>query len=262
MDPTNQSTIVVFVCEKVEPDLGHTNKWVTIVVETSGLAVALNNTVLQFRSLSPEYMPDAFNVWRTCEGSLFKDVGPVKVSSAGAKVSVTMTFMPECIYTLVSATSFAPRGAAFTPSHPTPPAANFPTQWADDFEGYSDQGVVKYFTDEAGSFNAAKLPPTAGAGVAVSGVVFEQAVTMHPINGRWWGNSEPYTLLGDSQNWADMSIVVAAMVTPAATNATLLPNTTLMPTPSFARVCGRISTFSNHGRPPAGYCLIVDSNNS
>lgn len=25
---------------------------------------------------------------------------------------------------------------------------------------------------------------------------------------------------------------------------------------------GRISTFSNHGRPPAGYCLIVDGNGS
>jgi hypothetical protein len=286
MDATNQSTIVVFECERdskeEEPKPTDSRKWITIVVETSGLTTALN-TVLQFQNLSSEFKPDAFNVWRTCEGSYFKDIGPVTVGSAGATASVTMTFLPECIYTLVSATTMAPRGAPITPNHPIPPHAAFPTVWSDDFDNYADQAVVKYFTDEAGSFNAAKPPSTTEVGAAVTGMVFEQAVPMHPINGRWWGNSEPYTLLGDSQNWTDMTITCAVMVTPAAPNATLLPNATLMPAPSFARVCGRISTPHgyNHGHPPAGavcsivqcivlslypppagYCLIVDSNNS
>jgi len=263
LDPTNQSTIVAFQCRG----------WVTIVVETSGLKEPLTNMILNFNNMPGTEYPESskYNMTRSCEGDLYKEVQIQSFGPDKHDIYFNITFEPGCIYTIVSDTPDAPRLSAIKPNNAIPKAADFPTQWSDTFDNYPDQGTVKYFTDEAGSFAAAAAPSHAGAaaepadaadGSGVGGMVLEQQVPLHPINGRWWGNSEPYTLLGNSQYWTDMTVEVVAMVTKASANATTLPGSALMPAPEFARVCGRISTFSNHGSPPAGYCLIVDGNGS
>ena len=90
--------------------------------------------------------------------------------------------------------------------------------WSDTFESYTDQQTVKYFADESGSFNAAKAPGQGNDASQASqasprGMVLQQAVTQPPINGAWWGNSEPYSLLGNSQNWTDTTVEADVFVT-------------------------------------------------
>ena len=191
MDSKNLSTIVAFTCEEGGKD------WITIVVETSGLNSSLTDTTLRLAHL-PAGGASSFDVWRTCEGDMFRNLGKHALSGS----ALTMTFEPACVYTLVS--SDAGLGAPIS-SKTIPASQSFPNTWSDDFEGYRDQQTVKYFTDESGSFNAAKLP-------GVSGMVLQQVVPRHPINGAWWGNSEPYSLLGNSQNWTDTTVEVSAMI--------------------------------------------------
>ena len=57
--------------------------------------------------------------------------------------------------TLVSVS--AKRGSPIPARH-IPGSGSFPDTYADDFDGYADQQTVRYFTDESGSFNAAKAP--------------------------------------------------------------------------------------------------------
>eukprot|EP00729_Bicosta_minor_P001071 gene1071-29945_t len=238
LDPSNQSTIVAFQCGKLEGTLF--KGWMTIVVETSGLVEPLNNTQLQFHNYpGTEYNNGLFNMTWSCEGSLYNQK---VISSYGPDkhdIYLNITFEPRCIYTITTLKA----SAAIKPTHP------IPEPWSDTFDNYTDQGTVKYFTDEAGSFAAVNAPPplqaAAAAGVGPGVMVLEQQVPLHPINGRW-GNSEPYTLLGNSQNWTDMTVEVSAMITNASSNATILPGSGLMPAPA----------------PPAGYCLIVDGNGS
>ena len=176
LDPANASTMVVFDC----------GTWITIVVETSGLNQSLGGVSV---SLKLQHLParlataaaSGFDLWRTCEGGLFQRVGasvPVDMFASSGSVPA-LTFLPRCIYTLVSTS--ARRGAAIPTNRTVPASASFPKRYSDTFDGYADQQTVKYFTDESGSFNAAKPPPGAG------GMVLEQAVTMPPIQGAWWG---------------------------------------------------------------------------
>jgi len=266
LDPTNRSTIVAFQCGVLNSQGWIPRGWVTIVIETSGLKEPLENQILAFRNYpGGEYVVN-FNMTRSCEGDLFNNIGQVPTFGPDKHdIYLNLTFNPGCIYTIVSNTPPAPKLSAIKPNHEIPKAAEFPTQWSDTFDNYTADSTVKYFTDEAGSFAAVKAPPHAAESAEPAGVgmVLGQQVCEHPINGRWWGNSEPYTLLGNSQNWTDMTVEVAAMIANASINATILPESGgLMPAPAFARVCGRISTFSNHGSPVAGYCLIVDGNRS
>jgi hypothetical protein len=118
-----------------------------------------------------------------------------------------------------------------------------------------------------------------------TGMVLKQVVTQPPIDGRWWKNGEPWTLLGNSQNWTDITVSAKALVlTRAAATAQPAHTASVWSTPSsrnpaatargghgahaharangpaasFVRVCARISTFQPNGEPPQGYCLIVD----
>jgi len=177
LDPTNASTLVVFDCET----------WIVIVVETSGLNQSLSDVTLQLSRLPQRLTVPAasgFDLWRTCEGQMFQKIGEIPMDASGNFIKIT--FLPRCIHTLVSTS--AKRGSAIPPKT-IPGSASFPDHYSDTFDSYSDQGTVKYFTDESGSFNAAKPPPLeADAGLATSsGMVLQQAVTQRPIQGAWWG---------------------------------------------------------------------------
>ena len=83
-------------------------------------------------------------------------------------------------------------------------------RYTDNFEGYEPEQTVKYLTDQAGSFNAAAAPGNLGATSrgAAGAMVLKQVVTQPPIPGHWWGNSQPYALAGNSQNWTDITVSV------------------------------------------------------
>jgi hypothetical protein len=205
LDQANASTIVVFLCEGEPP-------WITVVVETSGINETLADVTLQFRDLPGRFATAGFDVWRTCEHEMFTKLGTVRHGGPDKHdLSVNVTFLPHCIYTLVS--TGANRGAPI-PSLPIKASRSFPARWTDNFENYTDQQTVRYFTDQSGSFNAAR-PPTTSAGAGKGGrMVLQQAVPEHPINGAWWGNSEPYTLIGNSQHWTNITVEVDAMIAP------------------------------------------------
>lgn len=100
-------------------------------------------------------------------------------------------------------------------------------------------------------------------------MALKQVVTVPPIPGHWWSNGEPFSILGNSQNWTDVSVTVRAAIVPPSGAIVPPPGTSTIPAsstppsvpaPAFVRVCGRISTFQPHGQPPQGYCLVVDNN--
>ena len=231
LDPTNASTIVVFDC----------GSFITIVVETSGLNQSLTDVTLQFKQLPPRLATAAatsFDVWRTCENDMFRKMASVPVDG---QHSIKATFLPRCIYTLASTS--ARRGSPI-PAKKIPGSASFPNIWVDSFDSYTDQQTVKYFTDESGSFNAAKPPAqntgAGGGGGATArvtpGMVLQQAVPNKPIQGAWWGNSEPFTLLGNSQNWTDITVEVDAMIMPPSGGHMPLP----VPTDGYAPLSGAL----------------------
>ena len=201
--------------------------WISIVVETSGLNYTLGNVSLQLHHMPAAAAKDAaagngFDVWRTCEGEMFRKMSTVPLSGPDGD-TIHTSFEPRCIYTLVTAAAHL--GADLPANRSVPGSASFPDTWSDNFDSYSDQQTVKYFTDESGSFNAARPPARAGIGdsstTALGGkMVLQQAVLQPPINGAWWGNSNPNTILGNSQNWTNTTVEVDALIAGAAGKAT------------------------------------------
>ena len=59
--------------------------------------------------------------------------------------SVTMTLQSHAIYTLTTIN----RPELSNHSMDIPASTGFPMNYSDNFDGYSDQQVVKYFTDQA-----------------------------------------------------------------------------------------------------------------
>ena len=327
LDDHNSSSVVAFDCDT----------WVTIVIETSGVAPTVAVAPTQFQLRGVRVGVARLRQFRTCSQASFQAMPAVPVASDGG---FSLSLIGSCVYTLTSSATLG----TLLPDRVIPPSASFPTPYSDDFEGYEAEGTVRYFTDEAGSFNAAPMPIPESNGLGAvganwrRGTVLEQAVTRHPINGAWWGNSEPYSLIGNSQKWTDTTVTVRAMVpadrppsppsppgygvftgafeaghdfnssghpTPTTLDEAAsfcntsaecagftypLANTSrlyfkgqdcpqnadpswrswvkafspapVMPRPTFVRICARISSFKPDGRPPQGYCLIVDSGGS
>ena len=78
-----------------------------------------------------------------------------------------------------------------------PPPKRFPFPYKDTFDsnGYKDQGTVKYFTDQGGSFNAAQAPEVdAGVETVSGGMALHQVVDTRPIE--WGHNPDPVTIAG------------------------------------------------------------------
>lgn len=139
-------------------------------------------------------------VWHTNQTHWFEHVGTLAVQEH----TVQLPALPGSIYTLTS-TSGQSKG-----SHPpAPPSARFPVQWSDDFEGYSEQGLARFFADQCGSFQVS---------LGKSSKVLRQQVLERPGVNQWVDNLLfPISIIGDT-NSSD-STVQATMQLPSTTTA-------------------------------------------
>ena len=228
-----------------------------MVAETSETDVAIDGTFTITPPAGFDTLATAdLHVWETCNNSYFKlqDELLTRVASTGStagSMAYTAALKPQCVYTITSSTGQA---AVPEPSPAIPATEPFPFPYSDTFETYKDQGTVKYFTDQGGSFNAAPAPSTDGDTAAGTSMALHQVVDVRPIE--WGHNPDPMTI-GGSITWTDYTITAKAMIgskSPLPPVAQADPQ----PSPTSVKVCGRIGTYSRGGSPPNGYCLIVD----
>ena len=98
----------------------------------------------------PSALPKSLRRFRTCEGGTpFESLTALPVAADG---TFSLPLAGACVITL---TSSATRGAPI-PDRESPPSRSFPTGYRDNFDGYAAEQTVRYLTDEAGSFAAAK----------------------------------------------------------------------------------------------------------
>lgn len=167
---------------------------VTLVVETGDAKEAISAS-FELKSQNST-LPDVLHVWQTCNETYFERLPD---SAIGQDGTLRVSLLPRCLYTFSSSS-----GQSGVPSAAIPAPSRFPKSYADTFDGYPDQGTVRYFTDQGGSFNAAPSP-------SGSGMVLEQVVDVRPIE--WGHNPDPFTIAGDSQTWSNYSVFVDAMIT-------------------------------------------------
>jgi len=180
------ASAVAFTC----PD----DRSITIVVETGDAVSAITAHFTLTAGADP--LPSRLRVWETCAGAYFVQRDDVVVDGSTGVVAVAL--QPQCMYTLSSA-----QGQSAVPAADIASPARFPMPYKDNFDSYADQGTVKYFTDQGGSFNAAPSP--SGDGMAL-----QQVVTQRPIE--WGHNPDPFTIAGDSQTWANSSVSVQVWI--------------------------------------------------
>ena len=82
-----------------------------------------------------------------------------------------------------------------------------------------------------------------------------KVVVDQPIPGHWWKNANPYTLMGNCQNWTDYTVEAAVLMVPHPTPTHYLTGRhagIMTPDATYARVCGRIASFKTDGSTPRG----------
>ena len=249
------ATAVAFVCDD--------DGTFTLVMETSEASLPIHATLNLKVSpaLQHNSSDQAIHVWETCNGSWFKQKDNLTTTQLEPNVdtgrrrisALEIVLQPRCIYTLSTSTGQRPVHAASIP-----PSAPFPVPYFDNFDHYVDQGTVRYFTDQAGSWNAAPAPASSRN---VSGMVLQQVVEEIP-NG-WSKNSDPHTIAGDD-SWTNFAISARGLIGSTSSLTERLPG---QPTPTYLKVCGRVGSYGEwhwpgaapaRGAPPNGYCLIVD----
>src|SRR5690606_17072972 len=110
----------------------------------------------------------------------------------------TVELQPGHVYSITTTTGQQKGGA-------TPPSTVFeqmPLPYEEDFEGYEDGDLARYYSDINGGFEVA------AAGGDREGKVYRQMVTMGPIT---WGLAgagmmDPTTIMGDPRWWGDYEL--------------------------------------------------------
>ena len=144
----------------------------------------------------------SLNAWRTQFGwdgllqtnsSFFEPLPPIDVVNGRFVVNI----QPDALYT------FTTRSAGFKAPIPSPPpAAPFPTTYADNFEGYNVSSEARYFTDQAGSFEIVDSG-------ASHGLVMRQMAPLLPIC--WSSDFAPFSVIGDTK-WSDTLVSVSVLI--------------------------------------------------
>lgn len=137
--------------------------------------------------------------------------------------------LPGYLYTLSTLT-----GQAKGDAKPRAGAAELmPLPYYEDFEGYGEGQLARYFSDINGAFE------TAPCGGGRSGMCYRQVVTEQPIVWNETGWMDPNTLLGDPRWWGDYRVGVDV----------------LLEQPGYVELLGRVS--SQRAKKNAGYHLRV-----
>jgi hypothetical protein len=175
------------------------------------------------------------HVWRTNATDSFLQQNDITPDRNG---SFTITLDPESIYSLTTTTG-QNKGKAASNS---PPPADFPFPYHEDFESYRIGQTARYLSDQGGAFEVT-------AASVGEGNVLRQMDDQRGIE--WYVyclTPDPYTYLG-SADWADYQVSVSAYLGNAATD------------PAYIAVLGRINSVpcsaTFHAWPDA-YELYVD----
>ena len=185
------ASMVAFVCED--------DSTFTLVAETSETDQPITGTF----TITPPAFHDVtapLHLWETCNNSYFVSKDELLTRVDGGTVdgmTYNAAFKPQCMYSITSSTGQSAVPAA---SPAIPASQPFPFPYSDSFESYADQGTVKYFTDQGGSFNAAAAPTLEGEGEGAAGMALHQVVDVRPIE--WGHNPDPVTIAGDI-TWTD-----------------------------------------------------------
>jgi galactosylceramidase len=123
--------------------------------------------------------------WQTNETSQFVNLPDVVVGVGGV---ITVTMPAETMLTLTTVAG----GRKGVPAAPIPSTAAFPVPYADDFSGYADDAMARFFSDQFGSF-------------AVRGGRLVQVAPQSPGANEWSPSTDPLTLIG-GLNWANVSV--------------------------------------------------------
>ena len=135
----------------------------------------------------------ALQVWQTNATAQFVRLADVRIAADG---SFEVSIAPDSMVT-VSSVAGAAKGA---PAAPIPPSAPFPFPYADDFSGYAEDALARYWADQFGSW-------------AVRGARLAQVAQANPGSNGWSGDADPLTLLGSSA-WTDYAVRVTASAPP------------------------------------------------
>lgn len=182
------------------------------IYETSGASAAQTVSVQVSGGLST----GTVHVWSTDMGSSnsadFFVRQPDVVPSTG---SYTLTLQPNRIYSVTTTTGQG-KGTAAGPT-----AAALPLPYSDNFDGYADRGMARYFQTMQGAYEVR------GCAAGRSGRCLQQVAPRQPIN--WQDDSDAYGLVGDI-NWSNYTVRTDVNMQQAGT-VTLLgrANTQLRP---------------------------------
>ena len=182
------------------------------IYETSGATAAQTVNVRVTGGLSA----GTVHVWSTDMGSASSSswfVRQADVVPAGGSYSLTL--QPNRIYSVTTTTGQA-KGTATSPA-----AGGLALPYSDNFDGYADRGMARYFQTMQGAYEVR------GCSAGRSGRCLQQVAPRQPIN--WQDDSDAYGLVGDT-GWSNYTVSTDVSMQQAGT-VTLLgrANTQLRP---------------------------------
>lgn len=189
----------------------------SMVAETAGLSLTQK---VEFKIDGPA-SKGPLQVWRSSPGEYFvrlPDVQPVDGHFA-------MTFNPDSIYSLTTTSGQR------KPEIQSPPPAEFPAEYKEDFDSYAVGTMPRYFADQAGIFET--VARKKGGGLCLEQVIAQKG-------SEWESHLNPYpeTFIGDA-SWRDYSVSVDAH----------------LDRPGFVSLFGRIGKVPQGPKPPEGYWM-------
>ena len=196
--PAHSGTYVTLVGPNPAADM-------TVIIETLDQNGCLNRSaadlLLTFTTRGGLPGPGTtLYVWMTTQSSYFVQLAPVTVA---ADSTFSVAVPPDCMMT-VSTVATASKGAF--PDSPIPAAAPWPIPYADNFDGYAEDSLARFFADQGGSW--AVRGGSNGSLQQVSGG--------SPAGNSWAYSPEPLTQVGD-ETWADYAVAATVRFSRAAT---------------------------------------------
>jgi hypothetical protein len=203
-------------------------------------------TITLAAALAPAVPAGGLALWRSVAAAMFVEQ-PRVIPRHGVDgtLSVVLTVQVDAMYTLTTVTT-GHHGRAATA---VPAAAPFALPFSDSFDGYANDTLAKYFTDQGGSFGVA----TGVAGGGGGGGVLRQWTRERPGANRWGGpkpsNPPPVTLVG-TPTWQPHQTCVDATADGCVGAGA---------SECYVMVCTHVTSFSTwSGWLPSSLCLQLN----
>lgn len=249
----------------------------SLIAQTRGSS---ENQTVDFRlsGLGSQFsLPSLLYQWQTTEQEKFRMVGKLQVDRDG---KFSATFPPDAMVSLTSTmgqNTDLVSSEAFMEKGSNPPPTPFPFPYADDFEGYAQEGYAKYFCDEGGVWVVKEIPsnllpprsPSDSMQPNPSGQAYVNVVTQPPI--AWETNPNPYSLIGNfngratQKAWTSYVVSADLMISPQSPSFLSLSKRRISSKPGavpttgdlFLMISARINSYTRFGAPPNGFNFYI-----